>query len=108
MHKSEAILAYTAGIMDGEGCIGLYKEKAAHYNLGYNLIVRVQIANTQEWLIRWLQMQFGGYITHQYDERGNRKPLWQWRIAARKAAEFLKLILPYLYLKRSQAEIAIQ
>jgi len=34
--------------------------------------------------------------------------MWHWTIACRKAGEFLKTILPYLNLKRPQAEIAIK
>lgn len=34
--------------------------------------------------------------------------MWHWILGARKASEFLKLILPYLKLKRPEAELAIK
>jgi len=108
MLKGKVALVYAAGIIDGEGCIGLYKKKATDCKLGYHLVVKVQVGNTQEWLIRWLQMQFGGCITYSHCKLKSWKPQWRWIIAANKATECLKLVLPYLQLKRPQAEIVIQ
>ena len=97
-----ADLAYTAGIVDGEGSIGFVRvEQRKRFQLV------VSVTNTNEWLIRWLKFSFGGSI---YVERrkGKDKDLWFWQVNARKALEFLKLILPYLKLKRPQAELGIK
>jgi len=40
--------------------------------------------------------------------RENWKPQWEWKLEAGKAMEFLKLVYPYLRLKKPQAEIAIK
>lgn len=101
-------LAYTAGIIDGEGSISLVYARQKPYRSSLNVIV--QVANTNEWLVQWLRMAYGGWIT-----KANRsqvqdkiwKPAYQWRITGIKAKEFLELIYPYLRLKRPQAEIAI-
>ena len=95
MLKGKTALAYTAGVIDGEGSISIIDKQ-----------VGVKVGNTKEWLCQWLKMQYGGYIWHQ-NAKGNQVEFWVWTITTRKAASFLKLILPYLQLKRPQAELAI-
>ncbi len=96
--KRTDILAYTAGIIDGEGCINLNKTK-----------LRVTVSNTKEWLCQWLRMRYGGCIGV---EKNNKPSNWavsyRWYINGKQAGVFLKMILPYLNLKKPQAEIAIR
>jgi len=99
-------LAYTAGIMDGEGSIGIARHKSKSCKRGYTLELSVQVTSSDEWLCQWLKFAFGGSLSHSINNAGN--PMWHWIIVARKASEFLKAISPYLRLKRPQAEIAIQ
>lgn len=106
--KGKTLLAYVAGIIDGEGNIGLYKLRKSSAKCGYSYIMCVRVVNTQPWLIRFLQLQFEGYVQNVKPMASSRKPLWRWEIRAKKAESFLKLVLPYLQLKRQQAEIAIQ
>jgi len=106
----ETELAYTAGIIDGEGSISLLLNKCKKQKAFYQM--RVTVRNTNEWLVQWLKVTYGGYFypSHYGDEERakNWKPQWQWAIAANKALVFLKLIYPYLRLKKPQAEVAIQ
>ncbi len=53
-----------------------------------------------------LKMQFGGHISLVERHKPN-KPFWTWVVCSRKAASFLKLFLPYLQIKRPQAELAL-
>lgn len=99
-------LAYTAGITDGEGSIGIARHKSKSCKRGFTLELCVQITSSDEWLCAWLKFGFGGSLSHSINSAGN--PMWHWILGARKAAEFLKLILPYLKLKRPQAELAIK
>lgn len=99
-------LAYTAGIIDGEGSIGIAKHKSKSCKRGYVFELSVQVSSSDEWLCQWLKFGFGGSISHSVNKTGN--PMWHWIIAARKASDFLKLILPYLKLKQPQAEIAVR
>ena len=105
--KHTEILAYTAGIVDGEGCI-LIGMKSQGKNKSPRLTMIVTIVNTNEWLIQWIKMQFGGNIRNRWPTNPRAKMIWIWRIESKKAMEFLKLILPYLQIKRPQAELAIQ
>jgi hypothetical protein len=102
--KGKIALAYTAGIIDGEGYVGLI-ERNRKKDLSIGL--RVSASNTKEWLIQWLKMQYGGYIHCRQPKQINCKPNWTWQLDNKKAFEFLELVLPYLQIKHPQAEIAV-
>ena len=109
MLKGKAILAYTAGIVDGEGSISLTTGKRKTFKKGYAIYLKVTVANTNEWLINWLKMQFGGYISCRSNMSNPKwKVAWAWEIQQASALSFLELILPYLNLKKPQAELAIK
>jgi len=104
--KGKALLAYTAGIIDGEGCICISRKAENRYKKGYSLFLQVTATNTKEWLGQWLKMQFGGFIFADTG-RGNRQVCWRWCVIGNDAIAFLEKVLPYLQLKKSQAELAI-
>lgn len=108
MKKNNEILAYAAGIVDGEGHISIVRNAAPQYRIGYMYRLTVGVTNTNVWLINWMQFQFGGKIYQRCDKRPNRKTAWVWLVHQNGASEFLKLILPYLLIKKPQAELAIQ
>jgi len=106
--KGKQLLAYTAGLIDGEGSICLATGKRKDYKSGRIIYLKVSIVNTNEWLINWLKMQYGGYISSN-DRSGKKwKTRWAWEIQHNHALRFLEMILPYLQIKRPQAELAIQ
>ena len=100
-------LAYIAGIIDGEGCIGIYKGKSGRKKKEYYHL-QVVVRMTNEWIIRWLYFAFpGSFSEHTYPKEINRLKIWTWQLTGEKALIFLELIYPYLKLKKQQAEIAI-
>ena len=101
--KGKYILAYTAGIFDGEGCISIVRRKGKK---GFYCQLYISVGSTDEWLAEWLKMQYGGSVIF-CEREGNKQNLWKWNLWSRKATTFLALILPYLNLKRPQAELAI-
>ena len=100
-------LGYLAGIMDGEGCITILEMKNRRKRTWR---VHVTIANTNEWLLKWVQFYsgLGGIYKMGRGGKGNEKPSWQWRVSDRPAGDFLRMILPYLKIKKPQAEIALR
>ena len=96
-------LSYLAGMFDGEGCISI-----SHGAKSWNLSCYVTMAG--EYIPRLFQFHFGGSIHHR--KHNPAKVQWhdyyKWQIAANKAATFLEELLPYLRLKRPQAELAIK
>ncbi len=102
MRKTE-ILAYTAGIIDGEGHIRFSNNKRG------NPAVEVRVTNTKEWLCQWLRMQYGGWVTRASPSNKNKRwnMAYRWGLPQGKAEDFLRSILPYLNLKRPHAEIVL-
>ncbi len=100
-------LAYVAGIVDGEGCIGIQSFKSKGHRGGLRYEMYVAVSNTNEWLIQWLKFSFGGSFCLLSRSGLNNKDCWSWRIQTRQAANFLRLIQPYLRLKAPQAELAL-
>jgi len=80
-------LAYTAGIVDGEGSIGIAKVNVKSCKRGYTFALNVQVTSSDEWLCQWLKFGFGGSLSHSINNAGN--PMWHWIIANRKASELL-------------------
>ena len=102
-------LAYVAGLFDGEGCVCLATSgKTATGKQRIQLVVN--LANTNEWITQWLKFNFGGQV---YKDKISkrivfRSDAWRWQLRSRQATLFLELILPYLKLKKPQAQLAIQ
>lgn len=104
MRKTD--LAYTAGIIDGEGSIQIHKYPRKKHKRRYVLSLLVRVKNTNQWLCNWLKFAFGGSVYLSSTPAG--KPIWEWSLETKQAGEFLKLVLPYLRIKRPEAELALQ
>jgi hypothetical protein len=106
MAQEDTVLAYTAGIIDGEGNIGIYANNS-NGNPVYRM--RVRVSNTNTKIIFWLKDLYGGSTGVNKVKSGhNWKPAWYWTISCNTALGFLEQIYPYLILKKEQAEIAIR
>ena len=111
---NKTILAYAAGFFDGEGTVGINAQKPNVKN-GRTLTMyslKIDIRNTNEDVLLWLKKNFNGNIKYYSIEKlkgsyGATKPQWRWNISSNQAKDFLELILPYLVVKRKQAELAI-
>ena len=101
-------LAYLAGILDGEGSISIHKHKDKNSQLGYYYQLVINVANTNEWLINWIHLNFGGNIYKKRMLAKHYKQVYLWSASSNQAKTLLELILPYLRLKKAQADIALQ
>lgn len=94
-------LIYAAGFIDGEGCIT---------TSGMVGSFRLTISSTDKCILEWFEETFGGYINNQYVPKNPKHNIaWKWVIT--KQADllvFLKVVLPHLKLKKSQAEVVIK
>ena len=100
-------LAYTAGIIDGEGYIGIIRVNRYLSNYPrYELRVNVTMCNPL--IPKWLHTNFGGSYYEFQPPSLKRKKLYEWRLATWRAGNFLKLILPHLRMKQEEAEIGIE
>lgn len=102
---------YFAGFFDGEGSILIYTRKSPMTNgaltPGQNL--RITITNTHEGVIRWVHATFGGNVwTYRRMPPGPRRSrAWKWTAGSTLAVHILRAMLPYLIVKREQAEVAL-
>lgn len=115
--------SYMAGIIDGEGHIGIteYVAKARLHGPRYKpetvgkeyasykrmtLMVNVKMTNRE--IPEWFYLIFGGTFSKYESTEDNRKDLWLWQVSNTKALICLEILQPYLRIKRAHAVIAIQ
>lgn len=96
--------AYIAGIIDGEGWVGIHKLGAnggASRRTGqYRMCV--EVGNTNEAIIRFLHHHLRGSVTFHPAKKAG-KAHWKWRCSSYIAMFVLDAILPYLIIKKRQA-----
>lgn len=113
--------AYLAGIIDGEGTIGIYKKSDSDKNFpgngrglsSYKLTIAVGQKNGP--VIDWLYGNFGGKIFTKQQvttvPNGKKKynhHMYEWRLSSIDEIEYiLKRMIPFMHEKKRQAEIAL-
>ncbi len=101
------LYAYAAGIIDGEGCIGLNR-LSREENRRTRYTLRVTVGITDPCLPLFLQEKFGGSVWSCKHKNPKHKDTWFWCLRAKKTVPFLMGILPYLRIKHPQAELALR
>jgi hypothetical protein len=104
----DEIAAYVAGIVDGEGYIGIAKTKKTGSMRSTRYAGVLIVGNTSRRLIEELVGAFGvGSVS--YRRGGERtKGCFLWAIQSRNARDVLARVRPYLVIKRAQAELVIE
>lgn len=104
----ETTLAYLAGVLDSDGTIGVKRNTYSVRVIGDSgqpsYSERIHIRQVERAALELFSERFGGNIgiTDPSAKRG--RPLWNWGQTDRKAAATLTALLPYLRIKRAQAE----
>jgi hypothetical protein len=93
--------------MDGEGTITATAQPASDRRFSPAYRVRVSIANTNEEVLQRLQERWGGTRAPLVRKKGH-KQVWRWEVGALQVESFLVQLLPYLIIKRTQAELTLQ
>ena len=97
--------AYLAGVIDSDGCIGLRKVGKRKYYSQLN--IRVASKWKSFALHLWELSGRKGKVTA-YGNRGiNGITMYRWRTSNIGARDLLQEILPYLNLKRKEAELSL-
>ena len=104
---NEIDLAYAAGIIDGEGYIGIIQLNRNKFNEMPRYQMRLTVSMATLAVPAWLHNTFGGsfYI---FNSPCRKKPLQAWRVDSDKALAVLEIIYPYLKEKQQEAQIAIE
>lgn len=96
----ETRVIWSAGFFDGEGYVGLGTSAASG-----NWSVRMSVGQLVREPLDILQGLFGGSICR---DRHGPKPMYKWACMSNIAARSLREMLPYLTVKRQQAQIALE
>lgn len=100
-------LAWAAGFIDGEGCIQYRVRQRTRGRHEYSLSLYVGQVDPRP--LRRLQALFGGSVGLKDPAKGeSRRPIYYWRVVYATADAALRQLLPYLSVKREQAELALQ
>ena len=104
-------LQYIAGFLDGEGSIYISRSKCPRTKRGVRYALYIVFSSTNKNILEMIRNSLGGVgCLFSWDSKKN--PRWKTayylHITCRQAAEVLRKLLPYLILKRPQAELAIK
>lgn len=102
----ETDLAWAAGFIDGEGCISIPTRIRDRNRRDYNLSLYVGQVDPRP--LRILQAMFGGSVVLRKTSDLARRPMFMWRITGNLAEAAIVAMLPYLVVKREQAEVAVE
>ncbi len=103
-----ATLAYLAGAMDSDGCISI-KKSTYHIRVrkdAGNAVYseRLSLKQVTPQIPELLAITFGGVVKLRGAQTENGKPLYTWVVTDKVAALAAERLLPYLLVKRPQAE----
>lgn len=98
-------LAYTAGLIDGEGTISCYEVKNGQGRPFLRPEVAVAQGEKQIEVLHWLEQNYGGRVHLQAPRYlwGGFHRVGYWRLNGTKAVELVSKLYPYLIVKREQA-----
>lgn len=103
-----------AAFIDGEGCITIQrhllktsKTVRDPSHRAVSLFAELIIANTDPRLPDWLMRVFGGNIQHSRKNNGKWKSQYHWRVSCAYGCEIIRRAMPFLLLKKEQAQVAL-
>ena len=108
IYPTQEDIIYLAGIVDGEGSIGIHAGKPYGRMRASNHLLRLGVSNTSESLIRWMEARFGGASHIQHGNIHTVRPCWNWVLHGQAAVDMLRRIRPYLIVKSAQAWLALE
>jgi hypothetical protein len=107
------LLAYLAGAIDSDGCISI-KKSTYHMRVrgdATNAVYseRLMLKQVTPQIPELLHDSFGGMLSLDAPScKRNGRPLWNWQTTDKKAASACAALLPFLRVKKRQAELALE
>lgn len=95
--KKQILLAYLAGVVDGEGTVGLYI-CGTHKK---EMLPTIEVKMTTKHIIELFHETFGGAFWERPPPKKfpHHKTQWRWRLRGVRAVKVYKQLKPYLRLK---------
>ncbi len=99
------MLAYLAGIADGEGYIGIKKEKARYHPGCTNPLYseRFAIRMADRHAIKLFEKVLGGWSYPEKQYSPTKRPCFVYEVCTKSAATVIRALLPFLRIKKPQA-----
>ena len=101
-------LAYCAGVIDSDGYIGVkrstYSMRITKDSGQPTYSERVCVKQVEDEAVQLLRSLFGGTLTLAKPSAKKGRPLHSWQVTDKRAAACLLALLPFLRIKRQQAE----
>ena len=97
-------LAYLAGLIDGEGCIMMRRDGRRRI---HQYTLALVVTNEHKGTLEWCSSLFGGYIYDQSQTQQHHKKIYNWTINSTAAHAVLVAVIPYLQIKKDQAQLVI-
>lgn len=97
----ERNIGWLEGIIDGEGCLGLYKVKCARYRNGYRWVPLLTISNTNMNILEEAKRIAGvGNISMNHEQTDKRKARWILQMSHGQ----LRILLPRIRLRGKEKQ----
>lgn len=110
--KDSEFLAYLAGVIDSDGSIGISRRNNVQNTHGYTYRGTVQLTwKKDEGTLKFVQMlkdMYGGYVGEHRGGFANKTLTVRYSADGKGAETIAKDTLPYLRLKKKQAELVIE
>lgn len=97
--------SYAAGLIDGEGYIGLHEtNQGAHFTLS------LEISMTDKGLpaLNRMAAMYGGKVANNQAATSVKREAFKWRLSGRAAATVIRAVRPGLLVKAPAADIALE
>jgi len=102
----ETVKSYLAGIIDGEGCFNIHKNSN---RVSYTARLMVGMSGDGSLkVLRMLHDAYGGSLRSNGKRRDHYKEEWMWYATGKTLERVLADILPFLLIKREQAELCLE
>jgi len=112
MELAPTDLAYAAGVIDSDGYIGVrhsdYRVRVLRDCQTPTYSARVQVKQVEPHAVNLLHAMWRGYLSIHDPSAKRGRPLHSWQAHSAGAGRVLEAVLPYLRIKREQAENAIE
>ena len=97
--------SYAAGLIDGEGYIGIIKDNS---NRSYNIRVQISMSDKGKFALERMKDKYGGSISKDNKATNRVRQAYGWTVTGRKAVELLRIIQPDSMVKKEVINIALR
>lgn len=96
--EEKEMMAYIAGLIDGDGSIGVKR-------LGEGLKPLIQLHNSMRQMPEYLKRVFDGTVAFDKPKKEGNRIVWKWMLQGKEGCRrFIERIMPYLILKQDSAK----